>query len=121
MFIYLFWEREHEPGEGEREREGERESQAVSTELDEGLDLTNCEIMTWAEIENRVLNQLSHPGTPSECFLKFHRLPLAWMLHPFYYDLLVTQEITAHILHLSKSNIMLLLRISKPTYGWQNT
>ena len=41
----------------EREREGDTESEAgsrlrtVSTEPDAGLEPTNCEIMTWAEIE----------------------------------------------------------------------
>ena len=38
------------------EREGDTESeagsrlQAVSTEPEAGLELTNCEIMTWAEV-----------------------------------------------------------------------
>ena len=42
--------------EGGAEREGDTESgagsrlRAVSTEPDAGLDLTNCEIMTWAEV-----------------------------------------------------------------------
>ena len=41
---------------GGAEREGDRESEAgsrpwaVSTELDVGLELTKCEIMTWAEV-----------------------------------------------------------------------
>ena len=41
---------------GGAEREGDTESeegsrlQAVSTEPDAGLELTNCEIMTWAEV-----------------------------------------------------------------------
>ena len=55
-------------GEVEREREGgrERESQAGSvlsarSELDVGLELTNREIMTWAEIKSLTLNQLNHP------------------------------------------------------------
>ena len=45
----------YELGRG-REREGDTEShagsrlQAVSTEPDMGLELTNCEIMTWAEV-----------------------------------------------------------------------
>ena len=47
-------EYEHELGMC-REREGDTESEsgsrlrAVSTEPDVGLELTNCEIMTWAE------------------------------------------------------------------------
>ena len=36
----------------------------VSTEPDMGLKLTNCEIMTWAEIKSRTLNWLSYPGGP---------------------------------------------------------
>ena len=41
---------------GGAEREGDTESetgsrlQAVSTEPDAGLELTDCEIMTWAEV-----------------------------------------------------------------------
>ena len=38
---------------------------SVSTELDEGLDLTNCKLMTWAEIKSQSLNQLSHTGAPA--------------------------------------------------------
>ena len=43
-------------GEGQREREGDTESEAgsrlraVSTEPDVGLEPTDCEIMTWAEV-----------------------------------------------------------------------
>ena len=49
-------------GGAEREREGDTESDAdsrlwgVSTEPDEGLKLTNCEIVTWAEV--------GHPSGP---------------------------------------------------------
>ena len=60
MFIYFSekeTDTEHEQGRGrEREREGDTESkagsrlQAVSTEPDAGLELTNYEIMTWAEV-----------------------------------------------------------------------
>ena len=53
--------------ERERERERERKFQAASTlsaEPDTGLNLTNHEIVTWAEIKSRMLNQLSHPGAP---------------------------------------------------------
>ena len=41
---------------GEGQREGDTESEAgsrlwaVSTEPDAGLELTDCEIMTWAEV-----------------------------------------------------------------------
>ena len=34
-----------------------------------GLDLTNYEIMTWADIKSQMLNQLSHPGTPEHSIL----------------------------------------------------
>ena len=66
-FIYLFWERQrqHELGRG-REREKHRirsRFQAVSTEPDAGLELTNHEIMTWAKIKSQVFNRLSHTGT----------------------------------------------------------
>ena len=53
MFIY-FWERQSASGGG-AEREGDTESEtgsrfwAVNTEPDVGLELTDCEIMTWAE------------------------------------------------------------------------
>ena len=44
---------------GEVERERERESpkwlSAISAEPDVGLELMNCEIMTWAKIESQIL------------------------------------------------------------------
>ena len=55
----FFWETERDRAqveEEQREREGGRESEAgsrlraVSTEPDVGLELTTCEIMTWAEV-----------------------------------------------------------------------
>ena len=56
MFIY-FWDRERQSmNRGRAEREGDTESEmgsrlwAVSTEPDAGLELTDCEIMTWAEV-----------------------------------------------------------------------
>ena len=56
MFIY-FWEREREhtsrvgtEKEGDTEPEAGSGLQAVSTELDVGLEPMSCEIMTWAEI-----------------------------------------------------------------------
>ena len=57
----------HKQGKGKRERKEERipsRLHAVSTEPDVGLELTNHEIMTWAEIKSLTLNQLSHPGAP---------------------------------------------------------
>ena len=58
FFKNIYWERERmraREGEGQRKR-GDTESQAgsmlqaVSTEPDTGLELTNGEIMTWAEV-----------------------------------------------------------------------
>ena len=56
MFIY-FWDRERQNMSGEgAEREGDTDSKAgsrlwaVSTEPDAGLELTDCEIMTWAKV-----------------------------------------------------------------------
>ena len=66
----------------ERERETERilsRLYAVGTEPNVGLDLMNCEIMSWAEIKSQPLNRLSHPGTFTiSWFTKMshtHRLP----------------------------------------------
>ena len=57
MFIY-FWERERERaqvGGGQRERDTEcgagSRLRAVSTEPDARLELTNHDIMAWAEVE----------------------------------------------------------------------
>ena len=56
MFIY-YWETETQSmSRGGAESGGDKESEvgsrlwAVSTEPDAGLELTNCEIMTWAEV-----------------------------------------------------------------------
>ena len=56
MFIY-FWRRDTQSASGGgAEREGDTESEAgsrpwaVSTEPDAGLELTNCEIVTWFEV-----------------------------------------------------------------------
>ena len=49
-----FWESTNGVGaETEEDTEYETGSRlwTVSTELDTGLELTNCEIMTWAEVE----------------------------------------------------------------------
>ena len=56
MFLFIFeTETEHKQGRGrERERETEPEVGsklwALSTEPDSGVKLTDCEIMTWAEV-----------------------------------------------------------------------
>ena len=72
MFVYF--ERENESAcahtraeEEQRERGRERipsMPRAVSAEPDMGLHLVTHEVMTWADIKSRTLNQLSHPGTP---------------------------------------------------------
>ena len=57
MFLY-FWDRERQSMSGRgAEREGDAESEAgsrlwatISTEPDEGFELVNLEIMTWAEV-----------------------------------------------------------------------
>ena len=66
MFTYLFRERA-QAEEGQKERERERipnRLYTVSPEPDVGLEPTNWEIMTCAEIKSQTLNQLSHPGAP---------------------------------------------------------
>ena len=68
LFILRERERKHEQGRG---REGERipsRLHAVSAEPKTGLNLTNYEIMTWAEIKNQILNWLSNPGAPNFFF-----------------------------------------------------
>ena len=52
MFIY-FWERESTSKRGPEETQNLKQAPrlwAVSTEPDVGLELTNCEIMTWAGV-----------------------------------------------------------------------
>jgi len=54
-----------ELGEGEREKENLRLPDECGTSQDNtGLGLTTHEITTWAKIESRSLNWLSHPGIP---------------------------------------------------------
>ena len=55
MFIYLFILREGESRKGAERGGGEQipsRLHTVSEEPDTGLKLTNCKIMTWAEIES---------------------------------------------------------------------
>ena len=68
VFIY-FWDRERQSmNGGGAEREGDTESEtgsrlrAISPEPDAGLELTDCEIVTWLK---STLNRLRHPGAPS--------------------------------------------------------
>ena len=66
--VYLFfWERESTSrGGGQRERKRERMPRrlcTVSTKPDAGVEITHCEIMTWAKTKSRTL---SHPGGPGK-------------------------------------------------------
>ena len=69
--LFILRERERESSctsEGGAVRGGERIPNSLltfSTEPDAGLDVTNREIMIWAEIKNQTLNRLSHPGIPN--------------------------------------------------------
>ena len=71
-------------GGPERQRERERRTLSklctVSTEPDARLELTNSEIMIWAEIKSQMLNLLSHPGTPTNKILLRECLVLTWTL-----------------------------------------
>ena len=58
---------------GGAERRDGIPSRLHSAGPDAGLELTDCEIVTWAEIKNQTLNQLCHPGTPRVfCFCFFN-------------------------------------------------
>ena len=61
---------------------------AVSTEPDVGLELTNREIMTPAEIKRQTLNRLHHPGAPSKIskqnFLSFLSIHLQFQYFSVY-------------------------------------
>ena len=84
MFIY-FWDRERQSMKrGGAEREGDTESEtgsrlwAVSTEPDVGLELTDREIMTWAEVGRLTDQATQAPLSDSYIFmhLEFLRLYL---------------------------------------------
>ena len=84
--IYLFWESQGQWRWGRgRERGRGRESQAASSLSAQspmpGSSSQNRETMSWAETKSRMLNQLSHPGAPTEHLLyaKCHARPsLSW-------------------------------------------
>ena len=90
---YIFiWER----GGGGTEREGERESQmgtVLSAQSPTPVYLTNCVIMTWADIKiddqadikisSWMLNQPSHPGAP-EAMSKESVKDTSWVLLTIY-------------------------------------
>ena len=65
--VYLFLRARQSVSRGEGEREGDRESETgwrlwgvCQHRAHAGLELINCEIMTWSQ----TLNWLGHPGTP---------------------------------------------------------
>ena len=76
MFIY-FWDRERQSmNRGESEREGDTESEAgsslwaVST-ADAGFELTDREIMTWAEVRRLTDWATQPPGCHNILMLLF--------------------------------------------------
>ena len=71
LFIHLRkWESAW-AGEGQRERILSR-LHAASAEPDAGLKLTNCEIMTWAEIKSQMLTNWATQMPQPSLFLKNH-------------------------------------------------
>ena len=68
-YLFIFERRERESGgEAERERETEvipSSLCSISTEPNTALKTMNCEIMTWAETKNQMLNQPRPPRSPS--------------------------------------------------------
>ena len=77
MLFFRERETEKERKRGQGGREGDTESKAgsrlwaVSTELDAGLELTNCEIMTQDEVSTWLTEP---PGCPSELFSQYNFL-----------------------------------------------
>ena len=68
--MYLFIVKRETASGGGGEREGDREFQAMFMLLAQSLmwgsNSTEREIMIFAEIKSRTLNQLSHPGALKE-------------------------------------------------------
>ena len=60
-------------GEGEGQRETQADS-PLSTDPNIGAGSHNSEIMAWAKIKSRMLNQLNHLGTPLLGFFKINVL-----------------------------------------------
>ena len=67
MLSYLFWERVQEVWGTER---GGEETLCYQHRARWGLDPTNCEIMTWAEIKSQMYNWLSYPSAPYVWLIK---------------------------------------------------
>ena len=82
LFLFTLREIERASGGG-AEREEDRipsGSHTVLEELDAGLELTNHEIMIWAEIKSQSLHRLSRPGAPRMTEVK--QLSFCLSLHP---------------------------------------
>ena len=82
--VYYFWERERERERdsmsgGGAEREGDTESKAVTRLCLSCQHYARCRAGTHRPRDHDLswswmLNWLSHPGAPSDCFLNFSRL-----------------------------------------------
>ena len=67
IFIYFEGEIEsHQERGRERGRENLRQVPHCPRRANLGLELTNCEVMTRAEIKSQTLNRRSHPGAPTD-------------------------------------------------------
>ena len=69
-FKFIYFERERKRAQAGQGLERGRQRipsrlRAVRTGPKAGLDLTNHESMTWTEIKSQMLNQLSHPDSPT--------------------------------------------------------
>ena len=60
--MFILRESMNEWGRG-REREGENPKQAMRWQrgAQDGLNLMNCEVMTWTETKSRTVNQINQP------------------------------------------------------------
>ena len=84
FFLVYLRERVHR-AQRERQRESENASRlcTTSTETNEGLKLTNREIVTRPEIKSWTLSARSHPDAP--CILNLLAIPTSgplWLLFP---------------------------------------
>ena len=71
LSLFIYFDKRERQRERGRERIPSR-FHTVSAEPDAGLELMNCQIMTWVEIMSWMLNRLSHRGTLSFFFLIFN-------------------------------------------------
>ena len=71
FFNYLFFKMFIYFGEGgaERERENPKQAPRCHCRARCGTPFRDPEIVTWDKVESRMLNRLSHPGTPTFIFL----------------------------------------------------